>query len=55
MRHFIQGDTYSIVDDNDKIILSIDLVPDMPNNQIILKVKDEVYAGPIDLLHFKEE
>lgn len=55
MKHFIQGDTYILVDDNDNIILSINLVPEMPNNQIILRVKDEVYAGPVDFIHFKEE
>lgn len=55
MKHFILNDTYTIVDDNNKILLSINLVNELPNNQVVIKTKDEVYAGPIDFLHFKED
>ena len=55
MKHFILNETYTIVDDNNKILLSIDLVNELPNNQIILKLPKEVYAGPLNFLHFKEE
>ena len=55
MRHFILNETYTIVDDNNKILLSIDLVNGLPNNQIILKLPKEVYAGPIEYLAIKEE
>lgn len=55
MRHFIQDDTYIIADEEGKIIFQLTLAHDFPNNQVIIRTKDEVYAGPIDFLHFKEE
>lgn len=55
MRHFLQDDVYNIVDDEGKIIFSVTLVPDLPNNQVVIRTKKEVYAGPIDFIAFKEE
>ena len=55
MKHFILNDNYIIVDDSNKTLLSIDLVNELPNNQIILKLPKEVYAGPIEFLAIKEE
>ena len=55
MRHFIQDGTYNIVDEKGKIILQLTLVNELPNNQIILKLPKEVYAGPIEFLAIKEE
>lgn len=55
MKHFIQDNTYVIVDEKENIIFQLTLTHDLPNNQIIIRTKDEVYAGPIDFLHFKEE
>ena len=55
MRHFIQDDTYIIADEEGKIIFQLTLTHDFPNNQVIIRTKDEVYAGPIDFLHFKEK
>lgn len=55
MRHFLKDDVYSIVDDENRVIFSVTLVPDMPNNQVIIKTDKEVYAGPIDFIVFKEE
>ena len=55
MRHFIQDNTYVIVDEKENIIFQLTLESNFPNNQVTIKTNDEVYSGPLDFLHFKEE
>lgn len=57
MIHYIEKNTYFIVDENDnnRVLFSCQLEPDYPNNQVVIRVADEVYAGPLAFLHFKEE
>lgn len=55
MKHFIENNSYKIVDDNNIIILSIDLDVTLPNNQIVIKTNNEVYAGPVNFIKFKED
>ena len=45
----------AIIIRKENIIFQLTLAHDFPNNQIIIRTKDEIYAGPIDFLHFKEE
>lgn len=61
MRHFIDNNNvYKITNDYDQEILSIELskvekvdsLPDCYTDQIILKTRNEVFAGPVDLLFF---
>ena len=55
MRHFIQDDTYVIVDEKENIIFQLTLEHDFPYNQITIRTNDEVYSGPLSFLQFKEE
>lgn len=55
MKHYIHSDTYYLEDDEGNLLLSIKLKNNLPNNQIIVKTKKEVYAGPVDLIYFKED
>ena len=55
MRHFIVDNTYVIVDEKENIIFQLTLEHDFPNNQVTIRTNNEVYAGPLNFLHFKEE
>lgn len=56
LKHYIEGEQYIITDlDTNNIVFSVTLANDFPNNQIILNVNGEVYAGPIEFIHLKEE
>ena len=55
MRHFIQDNTYVIVDEKEDIIFQLTLEPDFPNNQVTIRTNNEVYSGPLNFLHFKGE
>ena len=56
LKHYIEGEQYIITDiDTNNIVFSVTLANDFPNNQIILNVNDEIYAGPIEFIHLKEE
>ena len=37
------------------MVLSIELIQDLPGDQIVLKTDKEVYAGPIELLFSIDE
>lgn len=52
MNHYIKDDIYYIEQD-DKIILKISLNCEL--NQVIIETPREVYSGPLEFLHFKEE
>ena len=49
LKHYIEGNNYKIVNELNNIVLSIELIQDLPGDQIILKTDKEVYAGPIEL------
>lgn len=53
MDHEIIDNVYLIYDEEGDIILSISLTA-KPNNQIVIRTKKEVYAGPIDFISFNE-
>lgn len=54
IKHYIDLTTNSyIVEQDDKIIMSVDL--DQTNDQVIIRTPNEVYAGPVDLIKFKED
>lgn len=55
LKHYIDGNNYKIVNELNNIVLSIELIQDLPGDQIILKTDKEVYAGPIKFIHLKEE
>lgn len=52
MKQEIKNNIYYIYDDEGKVLLSIELTAE-PNNQIVLKTNNEVYAGPIDFISFR--
>lgn len=49
MKQEIKDNIYYLVDEDGKILLEI-TPTDLPENQIILTNKTDVYAGPVDLL-----
>lgn len=49
LKHYIDGNNYKIVNELNNIVLSIELIQDLPGDQIVLKTDKEVYAGPIEL------
>ena len=49
LKHYIEGNNYKIVNELNNMVLSIELIQDLPGDQIILKTDKEVYAGPIEL------
>ena len=51
MKHEIIDNKYVIYNSDGKIIFSVELTEE-PNNQVIIKVNNEVYAGPIDFINF---
>lgn len=54
IKHYIDLITNSyIIEKDDKVVMSVDL--DQTNDQVIIKTPKEVYAGPIDLIKFKED
>lgn len=53
MKHNISGNVYYIYNDDGYVLFSIKLT-DEPGNQIVIYTNKEVYAGPIDLISFKE-
>ena len=55
MKHCIQDNIYTIVDDEGNLIFQLTLNLILPNNQVVIETNDEVYAGPLQFLHFKEE
>lgn len=55
LKHYIEGNNYKIVNELNNIVLSIELIQDLPGDQIILKTDKEVYAGPIELFYNIDE
>ena len=54
MRHYIEDDTYYIVDNEEKVLLKIRIV-DFPEYQVVMETEREVYAGPIKFLKFTDD
>ena len=52
LSHKIIEDVYYIQNDSGEVILTVKL-EDM--DQIKISTSKEVYAGPVDFIHFKEE
>ena len=55
LKHYIEGNNYKIVNELNNMVLSIELIQDLPGDQIILKTDKEVYAGPIELFYNIDE
>lgn len=55
LKHYIEGNNYKIVNELNNMVLSIELIQDLPGDQIVLKTDKEVYAGPIELLFSIDE
>lgn len=55
LKHYIEGNNYKIINELNNIVLSIELIQDLPGDQIILKTDKEVYAGPIELFYNIDE
>ena len=55
LKHYIEGNNYKIVNELNNMVLSIELIQDLPGDQIILKTDKEVYAGPIKFLFNVDE
>ena len=55
MNHYIQDNIYTIVSDDGDPIFQLALNLNLPNNQVVIETNNEVYAGPLQFLHFKEE
>ena len=55
MYHDIKNNIYRIYDENSNVIFSCQLDNTLPGDQVIISVNDEVYAGPIKFMKFKEE
>ena len=49
MKHYIVDDTYTIVNDDNDVLLSI-ILTEEPGDQIIMTTGSWVYAGPIRFL-----
>lgn len=54
MKHYIKDNIYTIIDDNEDVLLTCELKPDFPNYQVVIKTKNEVFAGPIDFISFSD-
>lgn len=55
LKHFIEGDLYFIVNENNDVCLSIKLENDYPENQLEITTSNSVYAGPVDFLSVQAE
>lgn len=53
MKHAISENVYYIYNDDGHILFSIKIT-DLPGNQIVIYTDKEVYAGPIELISFKD-
>lgn len=54
MTHIITDNTYIVKDVNGEVLLTITLT-DEPGNQVVIRTKSEVYAGPISLISFNPD
>lgn len=54
MKHAISENVYYIYNEDGHVLFSVKLT-DKPGNQIVIYTDKEVYAGPIDLINFKED
>lgn len=53
VRHEIINDNYYIYDKDGRVVFQVELTSE-PNNQIIIKTENEIYAGPIEFISFSE-
>ena len=53
MKHKITDNIYYIYNDEGYVLFSLKLT-DEPGNQVVIYTNKEVYAGPINLISFKE-
>lgn len=54
MKHAISENIYYIYNDDGHVLFSVKIT-DLPGNQIVIYTDKEVYAGPIELISFKDE
>ena len=52
MRHYIKDDAYYVVNDQDEPIFKIVLFDNISGDQLLIATKNEVYAGPVELISF---
>lgn len=53
MKHAISENVYYIYNDDGHVLFSVKIT-DLPGNQIVIYTDKEVYAGPIELISFKD-
>ena len=53
MKQIIKDDVYYLYSDDGIELMTITLT-DEPGNQIIIKIANEVYAGPVELINFSK-
>ena len=53
MKQEIRENSYYLLDEDGNVLLK-NTPTDMPGNQIIIKKKKEVYAGPVSLISFDQ-
>ncbi len=51
MKHVIIDNVYYLYDNAGNELMHI-MLTDEPNNQVIIKTKKEVFAGPVDFIEF---
>jgi len=54
MKHIIKDGIYYLYSDTDAELMSITLTSE-PENQVIIKTENEVYAGPVKFIKFSED
>ena len=51
MEHFIKDNVYYITVDG-KEVFKLELVNEVPGNQVVISTENEIFAGPINLISF---
>ena len=51
MYHVIKDDIYYLYNNNGIELMRIELT-ELPGDQLVITVKDEVYSGPVNLISF---
>ena len=54
MKQEIRENSYYLLDEDGKVLLKI-TPSDLPGNQVIIEIEQEVYAGPIKFISFSEK